>query len=210
MERIKISERDKILKIIRGLDKDLEAGNISKRQHDSLKKEYSSQLENLEAAARIRRLQGRGKVEKSLDHWAEKSKEEKEEIEKKKLVDKYVTSPKSFKTQKQSSKTSKPKIKMLTAVFLALAFFIGSGFGIYMLNIPTSSHDGTVLVNDTAFPTFEDTRDITQDISETTVTPTEDTRTPIRDIGDGRDSNDANNGNDGENGNSGSSGNSTG
>ncbi|QUH23216.1 hypothetical protein HYG87_05245 [Methanobacterium alkalithermotolerans] len=177
MERINISQNDKILKILRDLEKDLEAGNISKKEYQSQKREYSQQLETLEAADRIKMMRGQKNAEKSLDHWAEKNKAEKDQIEEEELVKKYVTTPKTSGTHQNNSQSSKSKIGALAAVFLALAFFIGSGFGVYILDLPTTATDGTVLVNDTAFPTFENSANITQNTQVTTVTqsPTEDT-----------------------------------
>ena len=162
MERINISQNDKILKILRDLERDLEAGNISKKEYQSQKREYSQQLETLEAADRIKMMRGQKNAEKSLDHWVEKNKVEKDQIEEEKLVKKYVTTPKPSEVPSKNYKTSKSKIGALAAVFLALAFFIGSGFGVYILDLPTTATDGTVLVNDTAFPTFENSANITQ------------------------------------------------
>ncbi len=148
------------------MEKDFYSGKISKKEYESQKKVYDNQLENLEAAARIKRLQGRGQEEKTLDYWVEKSKKDQDKKEKEKLLKTYISTPKESKTKKQVSKSLNSKIGTLAAVFLVLAFFIGSGFGIYLINLSGTSMDESALVNETAFPIFEDPRNDTPDLTE--------------------------------------------
>jgi hypothetical protein len=153
MEMIKISKIEQLLKNLEDLDKDLEAGKIPKKQYESLKKQYTNRLETLEAAERIKRMQGRGTSEKTLDHWASKSKIQKDEEEQEELIKKYVTTPKpKTKSQPKKAKGGIPRIGIIAGVLLAIAFFVGTGFGVLMLNGPIAVDNGTVMVNETAFP----------------------------------------------------------
>ncbi|MDP3623601.1 MAG: hypothetical protein Q8R66_06705, partial [Methanobacteriaceae archaeon] len=103
---IKISKIEQLLKNLEDLEKDLEAGNIPKKQYESLKKQYTNRLETLEAAERVKRMQGRGTSEKTLDHWASQSKLEKDEEEQKELIKKYVTTPKPTRSQAKAASTA--------------------------------------------------------------------------------------------------------
>lgn len=147
------------------LEKDWKAGKISKSKYMMLKREYQRELDAIEAAERIKRMQGRSDSEKPLDHWIEKSKEEKEIREKEELIEKYVKKPAPAK----GAERPRTAFKMIGALLLALAFFIGSGFGLYLLNLG-SDQTGTVLVNESAFPTFtiNNTTTTTNYVPETT------------------------------------------
>lgn len=185
------------------MEKDLAVGKISKKEYDTGKKLYNQKLENLEVAERIRRLQGRDKPEKSLDQWVEKSKKDKKQLEEGKLLERYVTDFKSSKPQKKIFRISKTKLGLLTAVFFVIAFFVGSGFGIYLLGFPTTANDGPVLVNDTAFPTFQNMANLNQNIVETGTNPAPiDTESPGGNVDTG--------GNDDNGGDTGGGGNNTG
>lgn len=151
MEMIKISKIEQLLKNLEDLEKDFEAGNIPKKQYESLKKQYTNRLETLEAAERIKRMQGRGTSEKTLDHWVSKSKIEKDKEEQEELIKKYVTTPKP-KTKVKPKKEGISRVGIIAAILLAIAFFVGTGFGVLMLNGPVAVDNGTVMVNETAFP----------------------------------------------------------
>jgi hypothetical protein len=152
---IKISKKEQLLKNLEELEKDLEAGKIPKKQYESLKKQHNNRIETLEAAERIKRMQGRGSSEKSLDHWVTKNKSAKDEKEQEQLIKKYVTIPKPSKNQNKSKKSTIPKIGILAGVLLAIAFFVGTGFGVFMFNGEAAVDEGMVLVNETAFPLVE-------------------------------------------------------
>lgn len=151
MEMIKISKIEQLLKNLEDLEKDLEAGTIPKKQYESLKKQYTNRLETLEAAERIKRMQGRGTSEKTLDHWVSKSKIEKDKEEQEELIKKYVTTPKP-KTKVKQKKEGISRVGIIAAILLAIAFFVGTGFGVLMLNGPVEVDNGILTVNETAFP----------------------------------------------------------
>jgi hypothetical protein len=161
MGMIKINDKEKLLSALRDLDADLEAGNISKRAYKFEKSELTQELETLEAADRIRRLQGRKTEDKTLDYWSEKSKTDKDQEKKDELIKKYVTTPEPVAAQKQSSKGGIPKLGIFLAVFMALGFVVGGSYGIYLFNLPSDEDLGPVLVNETAFPIFNNSANIT-------------------------------------------------
>ncbi len=144
-----IKRGKELLHRLRELEKDRQEGRISESKYRMLKREYQRELEAIKVAERIKRMQGRSTFEKPLDHWIEKAKEEEEAREKEELVKKYVKKPATVK------ETKKPQVafKVVGVILLALAFFIGSGFGLYLLNL-SQGQTGTVLVNESAFPTF--------------------------------------------------------
>lgn len=175
MEMIKINDKEKLLAALRELDADLEAGNISKRAYKFQKNELTQQLDTLEAAERIRRLQGRKTEEKTLDYWSQKSKQDKDQEEKEELIKKYVTTPEPVVAKKQSTKESMPRLGIFAAIFLAVAFFVGGGFGVYLFNLPSAEDQGPVMVNESAFPTFNNSANVTtynKTVTNTTSVPT--------------------------------------
>lgn len=107
-----------------------------------------------------------------------KSKKDQDKKEKEKLLKKYIPNLKKSKAKKQVSKSLTSKIGTLSALFLVIAFFIGSGFGIYLLNLSGTSMDEAAQVNETAFPVFEDPRNDTPDLNEDSETELPQETTP--------------------------------
>lgn len=175
---IKISQdKDKLLKSLAELEADFEEGKISRREYQSLKREYTQELETLNVADRIRRMQGRGTEEKPLDHWVTKSKVEKDKKEEEELVNKFVRKPIPLKTRVKTQKKGYSKFSIIAIVFLAVAFFVGTGFGVYMLNSPTDTSNGPVIVNDTAFPLVNNATIVNNDTTDTKKEDTTDKKT---------------------------------
>lgn len=175
---IKISKIEQLLKNLEDLEKDLEAGKIPKKQYISLKKQYTNRLDTLQAAERIKRMQGRSTSENTLDHWASKSKIEKDEEEQEELIKKYVTAPKPTRSKAKAASTASSskggisRIGIIAGVLLALAFFVGTGFGVMMLNAPVTADNGTVTVNQTAFPLIENLTTNTTSSNDTSTNTT--------------------------------------
>ncbi len=124
------------------------------------------------AADRIKRLQGKDVTEKSLDYWSDKKKEEDEIEEKEALIKKYVTTPKTAPvSQTKSSGMSRGKVSLM--VFLVLAFFVGTGYGVYVMSLPANNSSGvSMTVNDSAFPVVNNTTTNTTLTKNTTKTTT--------------------------------------
>jgi hypothetical protein len=105
---------------------------------------------------------------------ADKKKEDKDAVEKDALIKKYVTNPAEVPvTKTESSKLSKGKISLL--IFIVAAFFVGTGYGVYVMSIPANNSSGsTIVVNASAFPTVNNTT-ANQTANQTNVTSTKKT-----------------------------------
>lgn len=117
-----------ILRQLKKLERDLEEGNISRKEYSELKEQYTKELETIEAVENIRRLQGQKTPEKTLDHWVEESRKKKDEKEKEELVRKYV------RTDEVKGKRG-PNLSLIGAIIIVAAFFFGTGFGLYFMNV---------------------------------------------------------------------------
>ncbi|MGB9202301.1 hypothetical protein [Methanobacterium sp.] len=118
---------------------------------------------------------------------SDKKKEDADTVEKDALIQKYVTNPpEKAVTKTGSSGLSKGKIGLL--IFVVLAFFVGTGYGVYVMSIPANNSSGsTINVNASAFPTVNNTtvnqtanqtnntsttNSVTTPTTKTTITPT--------------------------------------
>lgn len=139
-------------------------------------------LDTVLAADRIKRLQGKDVTEKPLDYWSDKKKEEENIEEKEELIKKYVTTPKMAPvSNSQSSGMSRGKIYLL--IFLVVAFFVGTGYGVYVMSMPSDDVSAVIMtINDSAFPYVNNTTvNLTnnQNTTKTTVVK-RNTTTPTR------------------------------
>ncbi len=123
------------------------------------------------AAERVQKLQGKEVTEKSQENLSDKKKEEEDNVEKDALIQKYVTNPPEVPGNKtESSGLSKGKISLL--IFVVLAFFVGTGYGVYVMSIPGNNSSGsTINVNASAFPTVNNTT-VNQTANQTNVPST--------------------------------------
>jgi hypothetical protein len=181
-ERVNIAlEREKIIRGLRELEKEFNEDKISKKEYNSRKKEYTEQLETIEVADRIKRLQGKGTVEKPLEHWVNKSKIEKDKVEKEELFKEYLT-PSAYKEKTiEPEPKGKSRLTVLLAIFVALAFFVGTGFGVYIFNMPSQAPTVPLIINESAFPTSNGanlTQNLTRSVTTTTTPTTTTTTTP--------------------------------
>ncbi len=164
-------DKEKIIRSLQELEFDYSQGNISRRAYISQKKELNEQLETFETADRIKRLQGKGQVEKPLEYWTEKEEEKKKQEEREVLLQRYISSPQP--KSKVSSVTSS-RWKTLLAIFLLVAFFVGTGFGVLIMQSPSQSSGASLVANESAFP-VENTTNLT--VTNTTTTKTNTTKT---------------------------------
>lgn len=164
-------DRKILLRQLKKLERDLEEGNISRKEYSELKEQYTKELETIEAVENIRRLQGQKTPEKPLDHWVEESRKKKDEEEREELVRRYV------KTEEVKEKRG-PNLSLIGAIIIVAAFFFGTGFGLYFMNLKEENPvTGTVTVNETAFPSFNNTVKNVTVTSTTNRTPTNTTPT---------------------------------
>lgn len=139
------------------------------------------------AVDRVKKLQGKEVTEQSKEYLSDKKKADADILEKDALIQKYVTNPpeKPF-AQTGSSGLSKGKIGLL--IFVVLAFFVGTGYGVYVMSIPANNSSGsTIDVNASAFPTVNNTTanqtvNQTNTASTTTVVTTPTTTTTVTPI----------------------------
>lgn len=149
-EMIRITiEREKIIRSLKELEREYSTGKIPERHYNAQKRRLTEQLETLEVADRVRRLQGKETVETPVDDNVDEEEQENEE-----LFKKYITSP-GLKEKKLESKKPKgmSQNKMIAASLLAVAFIIGIGFGVFTLDLPTDT-SSALYTNDSAFPPF--------------------------------------------------------
>ncbi|MBZ9571412.1 hypothetical protein KQY27_07620 [Methanobrevibacter sp. TMH8] len=148
-------DKQKLLKIMQELKKDYQAGNISEDKYKYLSKEYSNRLANLDATNRIRSMQGRENNQKTPSKAAQRSMAEASRREDKDLVDKYIVKPKvQKKVQTAPESSNKSKYAILAVVCLIGAFLVGISFGLFSGGPQSAVPGATVLIDDSAFPSF--------------------------------------------------------
>ncbi|MTK64153.1 MAG: hypothetical protein F8N15_06475 [Methanobacterium sp.] len=97
---------------------------------------------------------------------SEIKKEKEDTVEKEELIKKYVTTPKEVPVEPKSSGMSKGKVALI--VFLVAAFFVGTGYGVYVMSMPSNNSSVTMTVNDSAFPVINNTTNTTANTTITT------------------------------------------
>lgn len=171
-------DKEKIIRSLQELEFEHSQGKISRKAYLSQKKELNEQLETLDVANRIRRLQGKGQAEKPLEYWTEKEEKQKKLAEREELFKKYVSN--SQPKGKLASVTSGRR-KTIIALFLVVAFFVGTGFGALIMQGSFDASNDSMLVNESAFP-VKNTTNITNVTTNTPVikknTTTKVTTTP--------------------------------
>ena len=177
MERINIvSDKERLLKSLKKLETQFTEGKVSKRQYSREKRVLEDKLSTILAADRIKKLQGKPVDETPIE--SEIQKEREDTVEKEELIKKYVTTPKEVPVEPKSTGMSKGKVALI--VFLLAAFFVGTGYGVYVMSVPSSNSSSVAMtVNDSAFPVINNTttntttnKTITTNKSTTTTTST--------------------------------------
>ena len=123
------------------------------------------------AVDRVKKLQGKEVTEQSKEYLSDKKKADADTVEKDALIQKYVTNPPEKPVTKTgSSGLSKGKISLL--IFVVMAFFVGTGYGVYVMSIPANNSTGsTIDVNASAFSTVNNTT-VNQTANQTNIIPT--------------------------------------
>ncbi len=180
-----VSDRKKLELKFEELERDYAQGNISKKEYFAQKRDLGQDMETLNAADRVRRMQGRMGTEKTLDHWSEQEDESKklaEEAEKEEMLKKYITNPNSIKGREIPTKEWFGKrAQMGLVAFIVLALVVGTSMGFLFINKPSEVSTVSMLVNESAFPpVVNNTTTITSTNYTRTVdyTPTATTNTP--------------------------------
>lgn len=147
-----VSQEEKIIKRLKELENDYNQGILPKNDFLRQKKYLSRQLEALEVANRVRRLQGKQGSEKSLDYWSEKEKDKKgaeDQEEKQELLKKYSTKPRIEENTGNGMFSNRTKI--IISIILIVGFLVGTAFGVSIIS-NTSESPQSIAVNDSAFP----------------------------------------------------------
>ena len=160
---------------LKRLESQFTEGKISKRQYNLKRRVLDDKLGTVLAAEHVKKLQGKEVTEKSQEYLSEQKKEDEDTVEKEALIQKYVTNPPEVPvTTTKSSGLSKGKLSLL--IFVVVAFFVGTGYGVYVMSIPGNNSSGsTIDVNASAFPIVNNT---TANQTNTTSTKTAVTKTP--------------------------------
>jgi hypothetical protein len=160
---------------LKKLESQFTEGKISKRQYNLKRRVLDDKLGTVLAAERVKKLQGKEVTEKSQEYLSEQKKDDEDTVEKEALIQKYVTNPPEVPvTKTESSGLSKGKISLL--IFVVAAFFVGTGYGVYVMSMPGNNSTGsTIDVNASAFPIMNNT---TANQTNTTSTKTAVTTTP--------------------------------
>lgn len=180
-------DKQKIIRSLQELEFDYSQGNISRKAYISQKKELNQQLETFATADRIKRLQGKGQVEKPLEYWTEKEEEKKKQEERELLLQRYISNP---QPQSKINSITSSRWKTMLAIFLVVAFFVGTGFGVFIMQSPSEVSGASLVANESAFP-VENTTNLTETTNtnvtktttttikkNTTTTPTTPTKPP--------------------------------
>jgi F0F1-type ATP synthase assembly protein I len=148
------SPKEQTIKRLKELENEYNQGNLPKNDFIRQKKYLIQQLEALEVADRVRRLQGKQGSEKSLDYWSEKEKE-KEDVEdqeeKEELLKKYSTKPQVIEEKPGNGRFSN-RAKIIISILLIVGFLVGIVFGVSVISKTSESPQVSMIVNDSAFP----------------------------------------------------------
>jgi hypothetical protein len=175
-----VPDKQNIIRSLQELEFDYSQGNISHKAYISQKNELNEQLETFETADRIKRLQGKGQVEKPLEYWTEKEEEKKKQEERELLLQRYISSP---QPKGKLNSISSSRWKTMLAIFLVVAFFVGTGFGVLIMQSPSQSSGASLVANESAFPventnlTATNTTTSNTNVTKTTTTTKKNTTT---------------------------------
>ena len=154
MIRIVLS-RKKLDQALEELELEYSKGNISKKEYFAQKRDIGQEMETLQAAERVRRMQQGQGSERTLDHWTDEEEEKKrlaDEAEKQEMLKKYITKPESIKDKKIPSKQWLGKrAKIGLVAFVLLAFVVGTSLGSMFITKPSEVPQVSMSVNASAF-----------------------------------------------------------
>jgi len=179
-----VSSKKKLDQTLEELELDYSKGNISKKEYFAQKRDIGQEMETLQAAEHVRRMQGRMGSEKSLDYWSDQEDEKKklaDEAEKQEMLKKYITKPESIKGKEMPSRDwfgKRAKIGLLA--FVILAFVVGTSMGSMFITKPSESPQISMAVNASAFlpAPVNNTTTTTSNVTKTTTDTTDTDTTP--------------------------------
>ena len=135
-------DREKLMQILKNLERDYEAGLISEEKYIFLSDQYRHKIETIEVSDRIRAMQGKEETPSSIKYKDDVSDTYREEKEQ--LVRTYIHNPESYNiSKKPQESTRSPWYIAFAVVFLLLAFAGGISFG--MSNVGPHDDGGGIL-----------------------------------------------------------------
>lgn len=161
------SDKEKVIRSLQELEFEFSQGNISEETYNSQKRDLQTKLETLEVADRVKRLQGRGEVEKPLEYWTEKKEAEEAKQAKEELMKQFITSS-SPSYPKAKTRSNGKQRKAVIYTILALIFVTGIGFGVFLMKIPSESAAANMTINQSAFPVANNTTNMTNTTTSST------------------------------------------
>jgi hypothetical protein len=176
-----VSSKKKLDQTLKELELEYSKGNISKKEYFAQKRDIGQELETLQAAEHVRRMQGRMGSEKSLDYWSdEESKKKKlaDDAEKQEMLKKYITKPESIKGKDMPSREWFGKrAKIGLVAFIVLAFVVGTSMGSLFISKPSEIPQVSMVVNDSAFLPVNNTTTYNTTTTKKTQTTIKNTQT---------------------------------
>jgi hypothetical protein len=157
-----IPDKEKLIRSLNKLEFELKKGNISKNSYESQKKILNDKIDTIESVNRIKKLQGKEEAGKSFDYLTQQKKEDKVQEEQEELMRKYMTSSKEhdLRTIKEK-KRGINRNRTILATLLAVIFISGVVFGFVVINGSFESSAVPMTLNQSAFNTFNNTTNIT-------------------------------------------------
>lgn len=161
------TDKEKLLIVMRSLEKDYKDGKISEEKYRYFKTKYEDRLHSLntdEASNRIRSMQGKSNPQQLNRKQSKKSKKTNRQTEQD-LVQKYIVNPK--KGDKDLNKTKKKPMdagtfKLVAVLVLIIGFTCGIGFGIFNFDFDgMSTVNAEAICEDTAFPEVDEVVNVT-------------------------------------------------
>jgi hypothetical protein len=169
------TDKDTIIRSLQELEFKFAQGDITEKVYNSQKRELQTELENFAVVDRIKRLQGSKGGEKPLEYWTEKKEAEEAKQAKEELMKKFITSSSAAYPAAKAKKTGFNKSKTALTGIVALIFFIGIGFGVFLMKVPAESAAVSMSINESAFPVINNTTNATNTTTDTTLEDLTDT-----------------------------------
>lgn len=152
-----VSSKKKLDHALEELELEYSKGNISKKEYFAQKRGIGQEMETLQTAERVRRMQQGQGSEKTLDHWTDKEEEKKklaDDAEKQEMLKKYITKPESIKNKSKglaSREWMGKRAKIGLVAFVLLAFVVGTSLGAMFITKPSEVSQVSMSVNASAF-----------------------------------------------------------
>lgn len=154
-------DREKLIRVMENLESDYKAGKISAEKYSYFRSKYEDKLNSIDArdaTRRIRSMQGKPAKDSNKKRTKKPTKNKKKQEQD--LVQKYIINPKKSDAnynKKKKSSMDRGTFTLLLLLILVIGFTAGTAYGIFNFDFGTISQtDVVAVVDDTAFPEFQD------------------------------------------------------